>query len=206
MRKYGKWLLGALALLCAFGLGRGGSAYSEADLARAREEAYNKGYHTGFDEGSASGRDALYQEAFAAGRTEGYDAGLTDGIARGAEEEQAALLSVTGDTYSQGYSAGYDEGYAKKGKDEQAARERYLASLQPLLPSVTPPSPSTDTPGGKGFSAAQEPTEQVVYVTNSGSKYHRASCAHLSKSKIEKTLSEAKAAGYEPCKTCKPPQ
>ena len=43
MRKYGKWLLGALALLCAFGLGRGGSAYSEADLARAREEVYNKG-------------------------------------------------------------------------------------------------------------------------------------------------------------------
>ena len=71
---------------------------------------------------------------------------------------------------------------------------------------MAPPSPSTDTPGGKGSSAAQEPTEQVVYVTNSGSKYHRASCAHLSKSKIEKALSEAKAAGYEPCKTCKPPQ
>ena len=51
-----------------------------------------------------------------------------------------------------------------------------------------------------------EPVSQTVYVTKSGTKYHLESCSHLSKSKIEKTLAEAKAANYQPCKTCKPPQ
>lgn len=45
----------------------------------------------------------------------------------------------------------------------------------------------------------------VVYVTRSGSKYHRDGCSSLSKSKIEITLKEAIEQGYEPCKRCKPP-
>ena len=47
--------------------------------------------------------------------------------------------------------------------------------------------------------------EVTVYITETGSKYHRSSCRHLSKSKIETTLSRAKANGYEPCGTCNPP-
>lgn len=45
----------------------------------------------------------------------------------------------------------------------------------------------------------------IVYVTRSGSKYHRDGCSSLSKSKIEITLKEALEQGYEPCKRCKPP-
>jgi hypothetical protein len=45
----------------------------------------------------------------------------------------------------------------------------------------------------------------TVYVTKTGTKYHRGSCSSLSKSKIPMTLAEAKAEGYEPCKICKPP-
>lgn len=44
-----------------------------------------------------------------------------------------------------------------------------------------------------------------VYVTRTGSKYHRDGCSSLSKSKIEITLKEAIEQGYEPCKRCKPP-
>lgn len=49
----------------------------------------------------------------------------------------------------------------------------------------------------------QEPVEPTVYVTNSGSKYHRDGCRHLAESKIAIPLSSAKA-NYEPCGTCNP--
>ena len=67
MRKVVKGLLCALALVCAFALGQGDKGYSENDLALAREEAYNSGYHTGYDEGLTAQQQSLYEEAFAAG-------------------------------------------------------------------------------------------------------------------------------------------
>lgn len=51
---------------------------------------------------------------------------------------------------------------------------------------------------------ATDPSSQVVYITNTGEKYHRAGCRYL-KSTIETTLGDAVAAGYEPCKVCNPP-
>ncbi len=58
--------------------------------------------------------------------------------------------------------------------------------------------PTTDTP-----SPEQEKT--IVYITNSGTKYHREHCPSLRKSKKAIPLAEARAS-YEPCKTCNPPQ
>lgn len=42
----------------------------------------------------------------------------------------------------------------------------------------------------------------VVYVTNTGSKYHAAGCRSLRKSKRAITLAQAKQAGYIPCSIC----
>ena len=47
--------------------------------------------------------------------------------------------------------------------------------------------------------------DQIVYVTNTGSKYHRSTCRYLRKSKIPMKLKAAAGAGYTPCKVCKPP-
>lgn len=44
----------------------------------------------------------------------------------------------------------------------------------------------------------------VVYITNSGEKYHRAGCQYLKKSCIEISKADAIAQGYTPCKKCKP--
>lgn len=44
-----------------------------------------------------------------------------------------------------------------------------------------------------------------VYVTDTGTKYHRKTCRTLSHSKYRKTLSWARSHGYKPCKICKPP-
>lgn len=58
-------------------------------------------------------------------------------------------------------------------------------------------------------STTQEPTEEVVnnnsgfcYVTNSGTKYHKAGCSYLKKSQMKMTISEAKSSGYSPCSRC----
>lgn len=199
MKKYGKWALGLLALLCAFGLGRGDLAYTEAELAVARDQAYSDGYYSGLAEGESTGQDGLYDEAFAEGLQQGYDEGYAQGVTQG----QEAALSAVGDTYQQGYDVGYADGYSKVQKDEEAAREQYLASVTPPTVTSAAMTVSTDPPAAAD---PEEPTGQIVYITKSGSKYHTVDCSHLSKSKIAKTLSEVKASGYEPCKTCKPPQ
>ena len=165
MKKLAKFGAGFLALVCAFGLGRGGTAYTETDLAYAREEDYNNGYHTGYEEGLTARQEAIYEEAFAAGKSEGYGSG---------------------------YASGFSEGSAQTLKDAQAAQQQYVAAQTPALPSVAP-------------SEAQEPQQVTVYITNSGSKYHLDGCQHL-KSKIQKTLAEAKALKLEPCKGCNPPK
>lgn len=51
------------------------------------------------------------------------------------------------------------------------------------------------------YEAGSNPS--IVYVTKSGSKYHRGNCRHLVKSRIAISVVEAKKR-YEPCKACKP--
>jgi hypothetical protein len=52
---------------------------------------------------------------------------------------------------------------------------------------------------------APSDADVTVYVTKTGEKYHRAGCSSLRKSAIPMKLKDAVAAGYEPCKRCKPP-
>ena len=52
-------------------------------------------------------------------------------------------------------------------------------------------------------STATENEDPIVYITNTGDKYHRAGCRYLKDSKIEKKLSEV--AGKAPCGVCNPP-
>lgn len=55
---------------------------------------------------------------------------------------------------------------------------------------------------------AQPPkaADPVVYVTNTGEKYHADGCRYLKKSKKPLRLSEAKERGYSPCSVCNPPK
>lgn len=48
------------------------------------------------------------------------------------------------------------------------------------------------------------PSDPIVYITNTGEKYHRDGCRTL-KSKIERKLSEVRG-NYGPCGICNPPQ
>ena len=44
----------------------------------------------------------------------------------------------------------------------------------------------------------------IVYITDSGEKYHTAGCQYLSRSKNSITLQEADEEGYSPCSKCNP--
>jgi len=53
----------------------------------------------------------------------------------------------------------------------------------------------------------QEPVDKTgmtVYLTKSGSKFHRDGCSSLSKSKIAISYEDAVERGFEPCGRCKP--
>jgi competence protein ComEC len=45
----------------------------------------------------------------------------------------------------------------------------------------------------------------TVYITSSGTKYHRLGCRYLSSSCIAISRSDAIVKGYTPCSTCSPP-
>lgn len=50
----------------------------------------------------------------------------------------------------------------------------------------------------------EEGSGTIVYVTDSGEKYHRASCRYLRNSKNAIDLEDAKNRGYGRCSACKP--
>ena len=53
-------------------------------------------------------------------------------------------------------------------------------------------------------SIAHSQSDPTVYITKTGSKYHRSGCSYLNKSAIAVKLSEA-SVSYSPCSRCNPP-
>ncbi|MBS5620902.1 MULTISPECIES: hypothetical protein [Eubacterium] len=47
--------------------------------------------------------------------------------------------------------------------------------------------------------------DTIVYITNSGTKYHEEGCRYLKHSSIEISLTDAIDEGYDPCSVCSPP-
>jgi hypothetical protein len=67
------------------------------------------------------------------------------------------------------------------------------------------PSPKPTNPGpGSGTAKPGERKDLTVFVTKSGTKYHRDGCRYLASSRIPMSLSEA-SQRYGPCSVCKPP-
>lgn len=62
---------------------------------------------------------------------------------------------------------------------------------------------ATGRSAGAQAGGSTEPEEETVYVTRTGSKYHRLSCQYLRRSRIPISLKEARRS-YEPCSVCKP--
>lgn len=46
--------------------------------------------------------------------------------------------------------------------------------------------------------------QKIVYITRTGSKYHRGDCRYLRQSKMQTTRKDATRNGYTACSVCKP--
>lgn len=53
---------------------------------------------------------------------------------------------------------------------------------------------------------SEENEDVIVYITETGEKYHRSGCQYLRKSKIPISLESAVIDGYERCSKCNPPR
>ncbi len=71
---------------------------------------------------------------------------------------------------------------------------------EPTPAPIPPPAPApTPTP------TPQQPVVgSIVFITNTGKKYHSSGCRYLKDSKIEISISDAQSQGYDPCGVCKP--
>jgi len=81
-------------------------------------------------------------------------------------------------------------------------------SPTPSVTATLTPTPTYTPRATATLSPTATPTESgggdTVYITNTGTKYHRDGCRYLSESKIPKTCAWVKANGYEACKVCEP--
>lgn len=62
--------------------------------------------------------------------------------------------------------------------------------------------PLFSSPSVVATSPAPAAATGTVYVTKTGSKYHRFDCQYLRKSSKAMSRGAARRAGYEPCKVC----
>lgn len=128
-----------------------------------------------------------YKAGRAAGYSAGYDAGNTAGYVSGKNEG-----------YESGYSDGYDEG------EKVGWPKGYSAGYKVGKSYSSSSKPASYSNSGKSSNPTLPFSDQniTVYITNTGSKYHRGWCQYLSKSKTAISLSSAKARGYTACSRC----
>lgn len=150
------------------------------------DEAYNSGYEAGRDEGYSSGyaagKEANASEQFNDGYNSGYERGYSDG--------QSDITSTN--NYDTGYNAGYYNGY----KDGIKAKESGSTTVKSGGGSDS--QAASSAPGTQ----PEQPVGQVVYITDTGSKYHNWGCQYLSQSCYEISLDDAIAQGYTACSRC----
>ena len=64
--------------------------------------------------------------------------------------------------------------------------------------------PDKTSPAGKSATEQLDTNAETVYITKTGSKYHRGNCGYLKKSKTAILKSKAIERGFEGCSRCKP--
>lgn len=112
----------------------------------------------------------------------GYDCGTPDGV-RGRKTTKAIKqyqedheLKVTGTV------------------NASLLESLHVKAVKDEAPSVSQSSSVT----------ASDTNELTVYITDTGSKYHRDGCRYLSRSKHAISLSDAQSMGYDACSVCRP--
>ena len=150
----------------------------------------------GYGVGENHGVQQADQNTYHSGYQEGYEFGKKD-----KQKELADFQYTSADvaeSYEKGKSEGYHTGYQKGFDTGYSAGE----SLAQSASDPAPAAPAAKTGTGSSNTGTEQSQSVTVYVTKTGSKYHRPGCQYLKKSCIAISLSEAKAEGYTACSRC----
>lgn len=136
-------------------------------------------------------------------------------IAVEASYNRATIKKVQKALNKLGYDCGTPDGIA--GKKTKAAIKEYQRDhdlkvtgtvnstlLSSLKVKAVKDSASSNSSSRKKSSASTNDKSETVYITDTGSKYHRSGCRYLSRSSHSISRSDAKAQGYTPCSVCRP--
>lgn len=115
------------------------------------------------------------------------------------DEEFSVFLQQLTDELDAYWEAGNDQPPDLDLSNYPLSEQQYEDAMLQINQERTTPTPA---PTPEPEPAPKSST--TVYITKTGSKYHRGSCSYLKKSKIEISLDSAIAQGYEPCSRCNP--
>ena len=93
---------------------------------------------------------------------------------------------------------------AEQRAEEERARAEAEAQAQAEAEAAARAQAEAEARAQEEAQRQQEATEQTVYITDTGEKYHRYGCQYLRESCHPISLSTAQSLGYTPCKRCKP--
>lgn len=93
---------------------------------------------------------------------------------------------------------------AEQRAEEERARAEAEAQAQAEAEAAARAQAEAEARAQEEAQRQQETTEQTVYITDTGEKYHRYGCQYLRESCHPISLSTAQNLGYTPCKRCKP--
>ena len=124
--------------------------------------------------GDYFGHDRGYDQGYKQGETDTYNTAYAEGEVYG---------------YTTGYDDGYDEGYSDGEKYVRATENLKNFSL---------------THKNNTHNSSQVSYDYTVYITATGSKYHRWGCQYLKESCYYLLRSDAISRGYTPCSVCSP--
>lgn len=134
---------------------------------------------------SLSACQIVNEEELATIREEGYQQGKES-----AERDSASALSAQ---YDAGHEEGYQAGY-QKGREDGLKEAAQKAKADKAKEESKPQSKTSTAASSSGNSTTTSQGTQTatVYVTDTGSKYHRYGCRYLRESCHARTLSQAK--------------
>ena len=151
------------------------TGYSEADLTAAKEAAYEEGYNDAQIAHECEYNEMDVEDAY----REGYAAAES-------EHECEYNLYDVADARSEGYDEGYSDGYYDGWDGGYSAGGDNASSDT---------ASSYDTDYSSSYTT-------MVYIPNTGSKYHNNSACSGMKNPSYVSLDDAIAWGYTACKNC----
>lgn len=121
------------------------------------------------------------------------------------EDDSYEKIATTDESWYRDYDINAGTRYYYKVRaypDDDSYKNSKFSPWRSSKIKVLKNSKGSSTNTGNTTNDTKVASDPVVYITNTGSKYHNAGCRYLRQSSIEIYLSQAQNAGYTACSVC----